>query len=245
MALSPNSRRLAVIALAVTAGLAPAALAPAQQAPPPAAVSPADSPADSPPASAEVLPQAPEGGVALPAVVEEEAPPAVVEAPPPAVAPPVPASQVAPAEPPERRVADLPVESVRQRERFAVAVLQAVDKVTAETIRFEAPVGQPVRYKSLILTVRACEHTAGDEPTEDTVAYLTVDSQPKPQAGRPAPGPRQVFKGWIYASSPGLSGPEHPVYDAWLITCRTAAPLRGAAPVSRPSTSSATASRSR
>ena len=245
MALSPHSRRLTLIALAVTVGLAPAALAPAQQAPPPAAESPADPPADSPPASAEVLPQAPEGEVAPPAVVEEEAPPAVVEAPPPAVAPPVPASQVAPAEPPERRVADLPVESVRQRERFAVAVLQAVDKVTAETIRFEVPVGQPVRYKSLILTVRACEHTAGDEPTEDTVAYLTVDSQPKPQAGRPAPGPRQVFKGWIYASSPGLSGPEHPVYDAWLITCRTATPLRGAAPVSRPSTSSAAASRSR
>ena len=159
--------------------------------------------------------------------------------------PPVPASQLAPAEPPERRVADLPVESVRQRERFAVAVLQAVDKVTAETIRFEAPVGQPVRYKSLILTVRACEHTADDEPTEDTVAYLTVDSQPKPQAGRSAPGPRQVFKGWIYASSPGLSGPEHPVYDTWLITCRAAAPLRGAAPVSRPSTANAAASRTR
>ena len=238
MALSPHSRRLAVIALAVTAGLAPAALAPAQQALPPAA--------ESPPTPTEAPPQAPEAEVAPPAVVvEEEAPPAVVEAPPPALAPPVPASQVAPAEPPERRVADLPVESVRQRERFAVAVLQAVDKVTAETIRFEAPVGQPVRYKSLILTVRACEHTAGDEPTEDTVAYLTVDSQPKPQAGRPAPGPRQVFKGWIYASSPGLSGPEHPVYDAWLITCRTATPLRGAAPVNRPSTSNAAASRSR
>lgn len=231
MARSPHSRRLAAIALAVTAGLAPAALAPAQQAP-----VTAESPSQPPEATAPAP---------APAAVEEEAPPAVVEAPPPAVTPPVPASQVAPAEPPERRVADLPVESVRQRERFAVAVLQAVDKVTAETIRFEAPVGQPVRYKSLILTVRACERTAADEPTEDAVAYLTVDSQPKPQAGRTAPGPRQVFKGWIYASSPGLSGPEHPVYDAWLITCRTDAPLRGAGPVNSPSTSRAAASRSR
>ena len=34
-------------------------------------------------------------------------PPAVVEAPPPAVTPPVPASQVAPAEPPERQVANV------------------------------------------------------------------------------------------------------------------------------------------
>ena len=34
--------------------------------------------------------------------------------------------------------------------RSPAAVLQALDKVTAETMRFEAPVGQPVRYKSLV-----------------------------------------------------------------------------------------------
>lgn len=215
--------------LVVAAGLAPAALAPAQQ------VEPA-SPAPAAPEAAAAVPVAP---------IEEEAPPAVVEAPPPAVTPPLPASQVAPAEPPKARVAEQPVESVGPRERFGVAVLQAVDKVTAETIRFEAPVGQPVRYKSLILTVRACERTAADEPREDSIAYLTVDSQPKPVAGRPAPGSRQVFKGWIYASSPGLSGPEHPIYDAWLITCRTPAPLRGAGLVNAPSASSAADSRAR
>jgi len=179
------------------------------------------------------------------AALVEEAPPAVVQAPPPAVAPPLPASGVAPAEPPARRVAERPAESLKQRERFNAAVLQAVDKVTAETIRFEAPVGQPVRYKSLILTVRACERTAVDEPTEDSIAYLTVESQPRSQGGRPAPGPRQVFRGWIYASSPGLNGPEHPVYDAWLITCRTSTPLRAAGGPSTPSTAKAPANRSR
>ncbi len=221
----PQSRALAAAAFAALGLLASAQFAPAQQA------------AETPPA--------PEAPVEAPPAVEEEAPPAVVEAPPPAVAPPVPASQVAPAEPPERRVAERPVESVKQRERFNVAVMQAVDKVTAETIRFEAPIGQPVRYKSLILTVRACERTAADEPAEDSVAYLTVDSQPKPQAGRPAPGGRQVFRGWIYASSPGLNGPEHPVYDTWLITCRTSTPLRAAGGPNTPSAARATSSRSR
>ena len=228
----PQSRAFAAVLLASAALLGPAGLAPAQQAPAPQALeSPSAAPSDAP------APVAP--------VIEEEAPPAVVEAPPPAVTPPVPASQVAPAEPPERQVAERPVESVKKRERFDVAVLQAVDKVTAETIRFEAPVGQPVRYKSLILTVRACERTAADEPAEDSIAYLTVDSQPRAQVGRPAPGGRQVFRGWIYASSPGLNGPEHPVYDAWLITCRTSAPLRTAGGPITPSTSSAPASRSR
>lgn len=218
----PKRSLLLAVASASALMLGWVGFAPAQQTPPPAAAAPA--------ASAPVI---------------EEAPPAVVEAPPPAVAPPVPPSEVAPAEPPERRVADRPAESVKGRERFNVAVLQAVDKVTAETIRFEAPVGQPVRYKSLILTVRACERTAADEPTEDSIAYLTVDSQPRPQTGRPTPGARQVFRGWIYASSPGLNGPEHPVYDAWLITCRTSAPLRAAGGPNTPSTSRAPVSRSR
>ena len=219
----PQRRVLSAVTLASVAALAWTGLAPAQQAPP----------------SADA------GAAAPPAAIIEEAPPAVVEAPPPAVAPPIPPSEVTPAEPPARRVAARPAESVKKRERFDVAVLQAVDKVTAETIRFEAPVGQPVRYKSLILTVRACERTAADEPAEDSIAYLSVDSQPRTQAGRPTPGARQVFRGWIYASSPGLNGPEHPVYDAWLITCRTSTPLRAAGGPSTPSTAKAPASRSR
>jgi hypothetical protein len=219
----PSRRSLAAASLAVVCLMAVASLSPAQPAPPPA----------TPPAGSS------------PPVIDEEAPPAVVEAPAPAVAPPIPPSQVTPAEPPERRVAPRPTESVQQRRRFDVAVLQAVDKITAETIRFEAPVGQPVRYKSLILTVRACERTATDEPTEDSIAYLTVDSQPRPQTGRPSPGPRQVFRGWIFASSPGLNGPEHPIYDAWLITCRAAAPLRTVDGPNTASTSSAAANRSR
>jgi len=29
----------------------------------------------------------------------------------------------------------------------------------------------------------------------------------------------QVFSGWMFASSPGLSALEHPVYDVWVIEC--------------------------
>ena len=103
-------------------------------------------------------------------------------------------------------------------------MLQALDKVTAESVRFEAAVGRPVRFRSLVFTVKACERAAPDEAIDDSIAYLTVDSQPRPQPGKPALAPRQAFKGWMYASSPGLHPLEHPVYDAWLITCRAAAP---------------------
>jgi hypothetical protein len=46
------------------------------------------------------------------------------------------------------------------RPRRTAAILQVLDKSTAETLRFESPVGQPVRYKDLIFTVHVCEDAA-------------------------------------------------------------------------------------
>lgn len=133
------------------------------------------------------------------------------------------------APPPKATVAAKPAEAVLKRARYDVAVIHALDKVSAESIRFEAAVGRPIRYKNLVFTVRACERSAGDEAVEDAMAYMTVESQPRSAPGKPTPPPRQTFRGWMYASSPGLHPLEHPVYDAWLITCRAAAPVPVAA----------------
>jgi len=154
----------------------------------------------------------------------EEAPPAVVAPLAPAPLPPIEPEAIQPA-PAARAEPEVKApEVVIKRARYDVAVLQALDKVTAQTVRFEAAVGRPVRYKSLVFTVKACERSTGDEAVEDSIAYLTVDSQPKAAPGKPTPPARQAFKGWMYASSPGLNPLEHPIYDAWLITCRAAAP---------------------
>ena len=186
--------------LAALGGLAAAGLAAAQPAPPIQVVTPE---------------------TAKPGPVEE-APPLTVPTPAPVAVPPISEKEVAPAPPPtEARPSGVPV----RRARYDVAVIEALDKVTAESLRFEAAVGHPVRYKSLVFTVKACERSAPDEAVDDSIAYLTVDSQPRAVAGKPALPPRQTFKGWMYASSPGLHPLEHPVYDAWLITCRAAAPV--------------------
>jgi hypothetical protein len=158
----------------------------------------------------------------------EEAPPIDVPAPAPMAVPPISEKEVAPAPPPKAQVEAKTVEAPVRRSRYDVAVLQALDKVTADSVRFEAAVGRPVRYKSLVFTVKACERSAPDEAIDDSIVYLTVDSQPRPEPGKPALPPRQAFKGWMFASSPGLHPLEHPVYDAWLITCRATAPLNAA-----------------
>jgi hypothetical protein len=133
-----------------------------------------------------------------------------------------------PAAKPAATPAAKPAEPVK-RARSSVAIIQALDKVTTETMKFEAPVGQPIRYKTLVFTVRACETTAPDEDAPDSVAYVTVDTQPKALPGRVAPPGRQIYKGWMYANAPGLNPLQHPVYDAWLIACKTSAPAAPAA----------------
>ena len=180
------------------------------------------------PADAPLTPTAPEAPVA------EEAPPAVIPAPTPATAAPVTAAEIAPAAAPKEKVAEKIVEIPVRRTRYDVAVLQALDKVTAETQRFEVPVGRPVRWKGLVFTVSACERSAPDEPTEDAVAYLKIESQPRAQPGRLTPPPREAFRGWMFAASPGLNPLEHASYDAWVISCRASRPLTPAAPTAEP-----------
>ncbi|MFN9925604.1 MAG: DUF2155 domain-containing protein [Phenylobacterium sp.] len=105
-------------------------------------------------------------------------------------------------------------------------------------MRFEAKVGAPVRWKGLVFTVQACDRSAPDEPGEDAFVHLSIDSQPRAQPGRPTPAPKEAFRGWMFAASPGLHPVEHPVYDAWAITCRASAPaprVATAAPARPPS----------
>ncbi|WP_298742718.1 DUF2155 domain-containing protein [uncultured Brevundimonas sp.] len=107
-----------------------------------------------------------------------------------------------------------------RRQRRRVAVVEAVDKITAERMRFEVEVGgRPVRFhKTLIFTARACEVSAPDELIGDSIAYLEVSIQPR---GVLQPSdPRQIFRGWMFASAPAVNGLQHPIYDAWVVGCK-------------------------
>lgn len=217
------SRLRTIAALATCGALLATGVVTAQPAPPPAATPVA------PPASGSAPPQLINPPPAAAPAAAEEAPPAQVVAPPPVAAPPIEAAEVEAAPPPKAIVAAKPTEAAIKRARYDIAVIQALDKVSAESIRFEAAVGRPVRYKNLVFTVKACERSASDEAIEDSMAHITVESQPRSAPGKPTPPPRQSFRGWMYASSPGLNPLEHPIYDAWLITCRAAAPVPVAA----------------
>lgn len=121
------------------------------------------------------------------------------------------------AEVPEK-IAEPVVPTRRQRRR--VAIVEAIDKVTARSMRFEVEVGgRPVRFnKQLLVTARACEVSAPEELVADAVAYLDISVEPRSTAR--GAETRQVFRGWMFASTPAVSGLEHSGYDAWVIGCK-------------------------
>jgi hypothetical protein len=106
----------------------------------------------------------------------------------------------------------------------AVLIITGLDKITGKPTRLAAPLNTPVRFATLTITARYCYSTPQSE-TPETSAFLQIDDQ------RPDQPPRRVFSGWMYASSPGLNGMEHPLYDVWVISCSTNAPGQAIAPV--------------
>jgi hypothetical protein len=108
-----------------------------------------------------------------------------------------------------------------------MAILRALDKVTGRAIDISVPAGLSVPFGSLAITVRYCYTVPPEEPPE-TSAFIQIDD------GKPGETKQRVFSGWMFASTPALNGLEHPVYDVWVITCKTDEPATAGTPASAP-----------
>ncbi|HEX4174084.1 MAG TPA: DUF2155 domain-containing protein [Acetobacteraceae bacterium] len=98
-----------------------------------------------------------------------------------------------------------------------MVILRGLDKMTARATNIYAPVGVPVKFATLVITARYCYSTPITETPETTAFLQVVDHRPdQPE--------RKVFSGWMLASSPSLNGVEHPLYDVWVMSCRTNLP---------------------
>jgi hypothetical protein len=92
------------------------------------------------------------------------------------------------------------------------ALLQGLDKVTARISSFEAPIGADVRFGTLDIVVLRCVKAPPEESPE-SAAFVEI------REVRPDEAPKELFSGWMFASSPALSALEHPVYDVWVKDC--------------------------
>jgi hypothetical protein len=92
-----------------------------------------------------------------------------------------------------------------------VAMLQALDKITARVRHLPIKVGQTVKFGTLSVQVRACRK-APPEDSPESAAFLTITDGNSDSS-------RTVFSGWMFASSPALSAMDDPVYDIWVVDC--------------------------
>ncbi|GHF27373.1 hypothetical protein GCM10017044_23030 [Kordiimonas sediminis] len=96
-------------------------------------------------------------------------------------------------------------------------VLRTLDKVTARIKEIELRIGEEYSLGSLTLTARYCRTTPPIEPPE-TYAYLDIYEIQRDGSAK------DVFSGWMLASSPALNSFEHPVYDVWVLNCKASSP---------------------
>jgi len=96
-------------------------------------------------------------------------------------------------------------------------VLRGLDKISGQSVNIFAPVGVAVKFATLTVTARYCYSTPPSE-TPETTAFIQIDDH------RPDAPARRIYSGWMLASSPSLNPLDHPLYDVWVISCKTNQP---------------------
>lgn len=112
-----------------------------------------------------------------------------------------------------------------------VAVLGILNKRNGIVQNVALHPGQSVRWKDVIVRLRACEATAPWEDEKLTGAFVQLDVQ------QPDRHWNRVFSGWLYKESPSLNVVEHPVYDVWPKSCEMTYPPGPPAPAAPASSS--------
>lgn len=92
------------------------------------------------------------------------------------------------------------------------ARMQAMDKITGQVTEIDVPVGGLANYGSFSILARKCVTRTPEETPENTAFIDIVDNYS-------SDNPVNIFKGWMFSSSPALNAVEHPIYDVWLLKC--------------------------
>jgi hypothetical protein len=101
--------------------------------------------------------------------------------------------------------------------KHQTAVFAGLDKITGRIISFEVATDETVQFGSLQITPRVC-FTRPPTEAPQTTSFVEVDEISA--ADNATNEYKRLFTGWMFASSPGLHGIEHPVYDVWLTECK-------------------------
>ena len=92
------------------------------------------------------------------------------------------------------------------------ARMQATDKITGRVSEIDVPVNGLANFGTFSILVRKCV-TSSPEETPENIAFVDIVDN------YATANPVNIFKGWMFSSSPALNAVEHPIYDIWLLKC--------------------------
>ena len=91
--------------------------------------------------------------------------------------------------------------------------LRALNKVTGHATLITVQPGSEEIFGNLTIHAHVCR-AAIENSQPDSAALLDIsEKKPEDEVAKP------LFSGWMYASSPSITGLEHPVYDISVVTC--------------------------
>ncbi len=113
----------------------------------------------------------------------------------------------------ENDIPKLTIDKIDQSNFSVTAVLQGLNKVTAKTSELRIKVGSQIEFGKLVIKAKKCWRSPPDQRPENKILLEVLETD--------ANGIKKViFYGWMFSSSPSISGLEHPIYDITAIECK-------------------------
>ena len=93
-----------------------------------------------------------------------------------------------------------------------VAIVGFLDKMTGRFHNHTLPIKKEILLGTLVIRIEACYRSAPGDRNESAAFFDIHDNLIKGSDNN-------VFRGWMFSSTPSLSSLEHSSFDVWLVGC--------------------------
>ncbi|MCE3254827.1 MAG: hypothetical protein K0R25_321 [Rickettsiaceae bacterium] len=110
---------------------------------------------------------------------------------------------------------DLATDKIDQNSFSNIAIVQVLDKINAKSSELKINVGAQASFGKLVIKVKKCWKSSPEQRPENKILVEVEELGSEEKSPK-----KQIFYGWLFSSSPSISGIEHPIYDITAISCQ-------------------------